>query len=76
MYSAPNYNRAGPVNNSADLALLELEKKVEFNSLIKPTCLITEDMNFDYSQYELYVAGYGPGHFVSDEKKLSGTESE
>lgn len=74
MYSAPNYKRAGPVNNSDDLALLE--KKVEFNSPIKPTCLITEDMNFDYSQYELYVAGYGPGHFVSDEKKLSGTESE
>lgn len=64
------------MNSSADLALLELEHNVKFDSNIKPICLLTEDLQFDYSQFELYVAGYGPGFFASDGKKSPDRESE
>lgn len=43
-----------------DIALLKLEKPVEFNEFIQPICLpIDEELNNRYNQDTMVVAGWG-----------------
>lgn len=55
-----------PVDNN-DIAIIKLEKKVDFTDTVKPACIVT---NMDpFSQTPAEYAGFGYGFYAKDVKE-------
>ena len=69
IYEHPDYNKPSPINN--DIAILELDRPIQFNKYVQPVCLPDKDVPVGK---ECYITGMYAFHTVYKRSLQSGQQ--